>query len=166
MKPIIIASSEWNSGHLVKIGWSSIEELLCIQDDGNVLIYDMFSNYQHTFRMGQEAQDSKVIEARIFTSGMGTTGIAVLTASYRMFVVNSYKEPKVRRLSSVSGYVAPTAWEVVSEERNTRVLFARGSELYVLNESEQRAIQKHIDLGDDTSLMWQWPSRNHKENWP
>ncbi|RZF45723.1 hypothetical protein LSTR_LSTR005018 [Laodelphax striatellus] len=67
----LISSFKWNSGHLVKIGWSSIEELLCIQDDGNVLIYDMFSNYQHTFRMGQEAQDSKVIEARIFTSGMG-----------------------------------------------------------------------------------------------
>ncbi|XP_039291085.1 vacuolar protein sorting-associated protein 16 homolog [Nilaparvata lugens] len=59
----------------------------------------------------------------------------------------------INLLIFVLGYVAPTAWEVVSEDRHTRVLFARGSELYVLNESDQRAIQKQIDLGADNSLI-------------
>jgi hypothetical protein len=35
------------------MGWSHQEELLCIQEDGMVLIYDMFGNYQHTFSMGE-----------------------------------------------------------------------------------------------------------------
>lgn len=35
------------------MGWSHQEELLCVQEDGMVLIYDMFGNYQHTFSMGE-----------------------------------------------------------------------------------------------------------------
>ena len=48
----------------------------------------------------QEAKDTKLIEAKIFTSHNGT-GVAVLTSSYRIFLVNSIKEPKVRRLAEV-----------------------------------------------------------------
>jgi hypothetical protein len=48
----------------------------------------------------QEAKDTKIIEAKIFASLNGT-GIAVLTSSYRIFLVNSVKEPKVRRLAEV-----------------------------------------------------------------
>jgi hypothetical protein len=49
----------------------------------------------------QEAKDTKLIEAKIFTSLNGT-GVAVLTSSYRIFLVNNVKEPKVRRLAEVS----------------------------------------------------------------
>jgi hypothetical protein len=48
----------------------------------------------------QEAKDTKLIEAKIFTSLNGT-GVAVLTSSYRIFLVNSVREPKVRRLAEV-----------------------------------------------------------------
>jgi hypothetical protein len=48
----------------------------------------------------QEAKDMKVIEAKIFTNLNGT-GVAVLTSSYRIFLVNSVKVPKVQRLAEV-----------------------------------------------------------------
>lgn len=48
-----ISSIVWSSGQIIQLGWSSAEDLLCIQDDGSVLIYDMFGAYQHTFSMGQ-----------------------------------------------------------------------------------------------------------------
>jgi len=48
-----ISSIVWSSGQIIQLGWSSTEDLLCIQDDGSVLIYDMFGTYQHTFSMGQ-----------------------------------------------------------------------------------------------------------------
>lgn len=44
---------QWNNGQLVAMGWSHQEELLCIQEDGQVLRYDMFGTYQHTFSMGE-----------------------------------------------------------------------------------------------------------------
>ncbi|XP_075231443.1 vacuolar protein sorting 16 [Lycorma delicatula] len=149
----LISSFKWNSGQIVQLGWSTTEDLLCVQDDGCVLIYDMFSNYQHTFRMGQEAQDMKVIEAQIFMSGMGTTGVAVLTSAFHIFLVNSFKEPKLRRLPEVQGHLAPTAWVIISEARHTRVLMARGSELYSLNESETYPMPKNVDFGEEGSLI-------------
>lgn len=79
------------------MGWSDADELLCVQDDGLVLIYDMFGNYQHTFSMGQEAKDTRVIDARIFPSSAGT-GVAVMTSNFRVFLINSIKEPKNRQL--------------------------------------------------------------------
>jgi hypothetical protein len=48
----------------------------------------------------QEAKDRKLIEAKIFTSLNGT-GVAVLTSSYHIFLVNNVKEPKIRRLAEV-----------------------------------------------------------------
>lgn len=45
------------------MGWSDGEQLLCVQESGDVLIYDMFGNYQKTFSLGQEVRDTKVVQA-------------------------------------------------------------------------------------------------------
>lgn len=82
------------------MGWSENEELICVQDDGLVLIYTMFGIYQHTFSMGQEAKDTKVIDAKVFSSASGT-GIAVMTKNFRLFLVNSVKDPKNRQLPEI-----------------------------------------------------------------
>lgn len=73
---------------------------MCIKDDGTVLIYDMFGTMQHMFSMGEEASVTKIIEAKVFPSSTGT-GIAVLTSKYRVFLVNSVKDPKVRQLPQI-----------------------------------------------------------------
>jgi vacuolar protein sorting-associated protein 16 len=49
---LLILSLQWNSGNIIELGWSSSEELLCVQSDGIVLRYDLFGNYKHTFGMG------------------------------------------------------------------------------------------------------------------
>ena len=38
---------------MLALGWSCTEELLCIQDDGTVLVYDLFGSFKRTFGMGQ-----------------------------------------------------------------------------------------------------------------
>lgn len=148
-----ISSIVWSGGQIIQLGWSSTEDLLCIQDDGSVLIYDMFGAYQHTFSMGQEAKDTKLIEAKIFTSLNGT-GVAVLTSSYRIFLVNNVKEPKVRRLAEVPSLsVPPSSWTIISEDRQTRVLVAKDRELYVLKQSEQHALPVVPDFTDPVSSI-------------
>lgn len=82
------------------MGWTDTEELLCVQDDGVVLIYSMFGQYQHKFSMGQEANDTKVIDAKIYATTQGT-GVAVMTTNFRIFIVNNYKDPKVRLLPEI-----------------------------------------------------------------
>ena len=44
---------QWESGTVIHLAWSSTEELLCIQDDGQVLVYDIFGNIKRHFSMGQ-----------------------------------------------------------------------------------------------------------------
>ena len=44
---------QWNSGPIMKMGWSVSEDLLFVRDDGVVLVYDLFLNFERTFSMGQ-----------------------------------------------------------------------------------------------------------------
>lgn len=44
---------QWKSGPVVHLGWSVNDELLCVQEDGTVLIYDLFGSFKRHFSMGQ-----------------------------------------------------------------------------------------------------------------
>lgn len=96
----LISSFEWNSGSLLKMGWSDTEELICVQEDGIVLRYNMFGEFQHKFSLGQEVKDTKVIDARIFASSFGT-GVAVMTTKFRISLVNSVTVPKTQLLAEM-----------------------------------------------------------------
>lgn len=50
----------------------------------------------------QEAKDTKAIECKIFNSYNGT-GIAILTSTYRIFVINNVDDPRVRKMAEVPG---------------------------------------------------------------
>ncbi|XP_076030223.1 vacuolar protein sorting 16 isoform X2 [Oratosquilla oratoria] len=167
-----ISTFKWSSGYLICLGWSRSEDLVCVQDDGAVLLYDMFGVYQHTFNMGSEAKDTRVSDAKIFTSYQGT-GVAVLTKSNRVFVVNNISEPRTRKYPDISGGQV-LCWCVIREERSTTVLVSLG-DLYSLNPMDQRpqplspewnepgnciidmavsVNSRHIALLADTGKLW------------
>lgn len=83
------------------MGWTNDEELLCIQEDGMVVIHNMFGKYLHAFSISQKLQDTKVIDAKIFISPQNFTGVAVMASNFKVFVVNNIKEPKTRQLSDL-----------------------------------------------------------------
>ncbi|KAK6631655.1 hypothetical protein RUM44_006184 [Polyplax serrata] len=168
-----ISSILWNNGTLIQIGWSSEEELLCLKDDGTVLIYDMFGTRQGLFTMGEDVSVTKIIEAKIFPSVMGT-GIAVLTSKYRVFLVNSVKDPKVKQFPQIPNSSEPlNGWEIISE-RETSVIISKGKDLFLLKQSvnpirkepnfseNYRGIidmcvsldNKHLALLSDSMMLW------------
>eukprot|EP00057_Strongylocentrotus_purpuratus_P030253 XP_781126.3 PREDICTED: vacuolar protein sorting-associated protein 16 homolog [Strongylocentrotus purpuratus] len=99
-----ISRINWDSGNVIHIGWSLSEDLLCIQDDGTVLVYNIFGKYQRNFNMGQESRESKVIESKVFhNTSYGGTGVAVLTGTYRIYVVNDVHNPASRKMMEVPG---------------------------------------------------------------
>ncbi|PKU46798.1 hypothetical protein llap_2882 [Limosa lapponica baueri] len=49
---LLLASIPWKSGQLVQLGWTASEDLLCIQEDGTVLIYNLFCEFKRHFSMG------------------------------------------------------------------------------------------------------------------
>ncbi|KAL5009442.1 hypothetical protein ScPMuIL_011747 [Solemya velum] len=169
-----ISQMRWNSGNVVQFGWSCTEDLLCVQDDGVVLIYDLFLNFKRTFGMGQEAKEVKVLDCRIFNSFQGT-GIAVLTSTYRMFIINSVDEPRIQRLAEVPGLQnVPSSWTILNIDRQSRALVAKGADLFLVDRGGQYQMQtpevtmefgayidmavsfnnKYIALYTDTGVIW------------
>ncbi|EZA48287.1 Vacuolar protein sorting-associated protein 16-like protein [Ooceraea biroi] len=132
----LTAKLQWSSGQLISFGWSQQEELLCVQDDGMVLIYDMFGTYQHTFSMGNAAKDTKVIDAKFFTT-LNSTGIAVLTSTNRIFLVNNVSEPKVRPVTDVPRYGSIDCWCMVHCDRETQVILSNREGVFVIHQSHQ-----------------------------
>ena len=47
-----VSCPQWKSGQLVQLGWTASEDLLCIQKDGTVLIYNLFCEFKRHFSMG------------------------------------------------------------------------------------------------------------------
>lgn len=45
-------SLQWKSGPVVALGWSAEEELLCVQEDGAVLVYGLHGDFRRHFSMG------------------------------------------------------------------------------------------------------------------
>lgn len=75
-----------------------MEELICVQDDALVFIYDMFGNEKDSYSMGQEASLTKIVDAKIFQSSTGT-GVAVMTTNGRVFLKqNNTKKNNTSRL--------------------------------------------------------------------
>ncbi|CAL7934755.1 unnamed protein product [Xylocopa violacea] len=141
----LTAKLQWSGGQLVLLGWSQQEELLCVQDDGMVHIYDMFGAYQHAFTMGNEVKDTKVLEAKFFVSYSGT-GIAVLTSTNRIFLVNNVVEPKVRQISEIPRYGGPIeCWCLVHYDRETCVILSNRDGIFLINQSSQNATHIPFD---------------------
>ncbi|XP_064643681.1 vacuolar protein sorting-associated protein 16 homolog [Lineus longissimus] len=170
----LLSQIRWSSGRILDIGWSETEDLLCVQDDGSVLVYDIFGNFSKTFGMGNDAKETKCLECRIFRSYNGT-GIAVLTGTYRIFVINSVQDPRIRRLTDVPGLnKPPSSWLMMTLDRNSKALVAVESRLYYLDHGGQYEEQhpefkspinsiiemaasynnKYIALFSDTGILW------------
>lgn len=170
-----IANFRWNSGLVIGLAWSDTEDLVCVQDDGQVLIYSMFCEFKSTFTMGTECRESKVLEFKIFQSSAGT-GLVVLNGLYRFYVVNNIYEIKLRRLAEVPGLkTAPSSWCVLTHERDARVLVASENEIYLLKVGGECSLQhptnlqakvtafiemtaslnsKHVALYTDIGVIW------------
>uniref|UniRef100_A0A672YPR7 Vacuolar protein sorting-associated protein 16 homolog n=1 Tax=Sphaeramia orbicularis TaxID=375764 RepID=A0A672YPR7_9TELE len=135
-----IASFPWKSGPVVQLGWTVSDELLCIQEDGSVLIYDLFGSFKRHFSMGQEVVQSQVVQAKVFHSPYGT-GVAIVTGSSRFTLATNIDDLKLRRLPEVPGLQgAPSCWAVLTQDRQTKVLLSNGPDLYVVDNTSCTAV--------------------------
>ncbi|CAH2306655.1 vacuolar sorting-associated 16 homolog [Pelobates cultripes] len=171
---VLLSSILWKSGQVVHLGWTVTEDLLCIQDDGTVLIYDIFCEFKRHFSMGNEVKQNQVLEAKVFHSEY-RTGIAILTSALTFTLTSNIDELKLRRMPEISGSkIPPTCWAVLFQDRVTLVLVAVDKDLYLLDNTTcsvltlpgispmagaylQMSVSfnyKHIALFTDTGYMW------------
>ncbi|XP_068165309.1 vacuolar protein sorting-associated protein 16 homolog [Antennarius striatus] len=171
---VAVTSFPWKSGPVVHLGWTVSDELLCIQEDGSVLIYDLFGSFKRHFSMGQEVVQSQVLEAKVFHSPYGT-GVAIVTGSSRFTLATNIDDLKLRRLPEVPGLQGkPSCWVVLTQDRQTKVLLSNGPELYILDNTSCTAVfppglspqsggivhmcvsfsYKYLALFTDTGQLW------------
>ncbi|XP_056606714.1 vacuolar protein sorting-associated protein 16 homolog [Triplophysa dalaica] len=128
-----MASFPWKSGLVKQLGWTVSDDLLCVQEDGTVLVYDLLGGYKKHFSMGNEVSQSQVMETKIFHSPYGT-GVAILTGALRFTLATNIDDIKLKRLPEVPGLEgAPTCWAVLTQDRQSKVLVANGSHLFILD---------------------------------
>uniref|UniRef100_A0A8C7KYG4 Vacuolar protein sorting-associated protein 16 homolog n=1 Tax=Oncorhynchus kisutch TaxID=8019 RepID=A0A8C7KYG4_ONCKI len=128
-----MASFPWKSGPVRQLGWTVCDDLLCIQEDGTVLIYDLFGAFKRHFSMGNEVVQNQVLEAKVFHSPYGT-GVAIVTGASRFTLATNIDDLKLRRLPEVPGLQgAPSCWAVLTQDRQTKVLLANRADLYILD---------------------------------
>jgi len=169
------ATVKWDGGKLIKMGWSNVEELVCVAEDGAVYVYDMFGDFKKQFTLGLEIQRSYVIDACIFMSNYGT-GVCVLTGDYQFFTVNNINDVKLKRMQCPFSIEAPpSCWAVLNlpDEQGSKVLMAIDSIVYELDSFQSKTKnppvshpvtsfiemtvsfnQKYIAMFADTGLLW------------
>ncbi|KAM4626873.1 vacuolar protein sorting-associated protein 16 homolog [Discoglossus pictus] len=130
---VLLSTMSWKSGQVVHLGWTVTEDLLCIQEDGTVLIYDIFCVFKRHFSMGSEIKQNQVLEAKVFHTEYGS-GIAILTGALKFTLTSNIEELKLRRMQDIPGPKSrPTSWTVLFQDRITSVLLAMGKDLYLLD---------------------------------
>ncbi|KAM7426316.1 Vacuolar protein sorting-associated protein 16 [Porites harrisoni] len=53
-----LATVKWDGGPIIQMGWSVTEDLLCVADDGTVMVYDIHGAIKKTLSMGQQLHRS------------------------------------------------------------------------------------------------------------
>lgn len=148
----LVNTLRWNSGKIKKMGWSNTEDLLFVQEDGVVIVYDYFLNFKRTFGMGQEAKDVKVLDVRIFNSYKGT-GIAVLTSTFRIFITNSVDDIRLKRLAEIPGLnSAPASWDILTMAGQSQALVAKDNELFLIDHGGQYQ-QQTVEVGQQVEAF-------------
>ncbi|XP_044761312.1 vacuolar protein sorting-associated protein 16 homolog [Coccinella septempunctata] len=149
-----ITSFKWTRRPIVKMGWSNEEKFVCIQEDGMIVIHDIFGKFLHTFLISQRAQELKVVDAKLFTSPQNCTGVAVLTSNDKVFLVNNILDPKCRQLSELPKGLKPYCWVVIAEEPQTEILMACGKELYRLKQDEHHtSVMLEPDISNEYTTI-------------
>ncbi|MEJ1278760.1 VSP16 CORVET/HOPS core subunit [Cricetulus griseus] len=137
-----LASLLWKSGPVVALGWSAEEELLCVQEDGAVLVYGLHGDFRRHFSMGNEVLQNRVLDARIFHTEFGS-GVAILTGAYRFTLSANVGDLKLRRMPEVPGLQsAPSCWTTLCHDRVTHILLAVGPDLYLLDHATCSTVEK------------------------
>ncbi|KAJ2692778.1 Vacuolar protein [Coemansia sp. RSA 1285] len=77
--------------------WNSREELVCVQEDGNVRVFSLGGQQEPTttFSLGPEAREAGIVDCRFWDQGF-----VAMTGAFRFVYVNDIGEPKPRMLGA------------------------------------------------------------------
>ena len=103
-----LASIKWNY-KVVSMNWSADERLVCVLDDGNVLILSMDGELLNTFSLGSTFASDKVGDCFIWPNGL----VARTAQSYKFVAITNFDQPRVFHLPEIELERPPRCISVV-----------------------------------------------------
>eukprot|EP01102_Stenamoeba_stenopodia_P011451 TRINITY_DN351_c0_g1_i4.p1 TRINITY_DN351_c0_g1~~TRINITY_DN351_c0_g1_i4.p1 ORF type:complete len:422 (+),score=90.51 TRINITY_DN351_c0_g1_i4:115-1380(+) len=146
----LISRFPWESGRLVQMGWSTKEQLICVLEDGTILLYTVHGELLSQYTV-HEMHGQTVIDCRIWGGG-----VVLLTSHMQLYAVYDIQElPFTRVLADPRLDEAPTSWTIIEPQftmsQTVEVLIANklGSVIVV---TADRAEDQKISLGPFTKM--------------
>ncbi|KAJ1801027.1 Vacuolar protein [Coemansia sp. RSA 2399] len=110
---------------IAAFSWNSREELVCVQEDGNVRVFSLGGQEPTSFSLGAEAREAGVVDCKFWDQGF-----VAMTGAQRFVYVNDICEPKPRLVADAQLVEPPCSWAVVAPHltlsHHVEVLVATG----------------------------------------
>lgn len=110
-----LAEMMWDGEEIAAMGWTDNEELLCVQDDGKGVLYNMHGEYLYQFSAGRDVRDQGVAECFIWGSGL-----VLLTREHQLFWVCDFEHAHCELLPDPYLTAAPTCMTIIEPELTGR----------------------------------------------
>ncbi|KAI8609043.1 Vps16, N-terminal region-domain-containing protein [Chytriomyces sp. MP71] len=128
---IQVSAHLYHPGRIVRMFWSSSEQLVCAVDAGTIRVLDCWGD-AISFSLGSDTRDFGILD--VVVSGKGLVAMA---GNFRLYVVDSLAEPRPRLLPDAGLSAQPHAWAVMSplhtSSQQPEVLLAVKSTLLLID---------------------------------
>ncbi|KAJ2611801.1 Vacuolar protein [Coemansia sp. RSA 1365] len=130
----VIGRIEYEGPHIAGLCWTSSEEeqLICVQEDGNVRVFSLSGREPVSFSLGVEAKEKGIIDCRFWDQGF-----VAMTSDFRLIYIADTNEPKPRMLADPGINEPPHCWAVVPPQvtlsRHVEVLMAVGQTILAVD---------------------------------
>jgi WD40 repeat protein len=91
----LISETYWQHASLIKMGWNSSEQLICVLNDGNVHIYSMKGERISTFSLPAACRTDGVADCIIWSEGL----VVRTGGRSELFAVLNFADPRPVRLA-------------------------------------------------------------------
>ncbi|KAG8808442.1 hypothetical protein FRC19_005900 [Serendipita sp. 401] len=143
-----LATINWELSKVVSLGWTSSEQLVVLNEDGQYRLYDLQGTYR-SFSLGSEAAETGVMDAKIFEAGL-----VALTGQMSFLEVRGWEGQKPGVLSAPVMTVPPISWIVLppdqTNSRHAEVVMSVEGTIYTCDNLEH--IDQHMDGGPFTHI--------------
>ncbi|KAK9907253.1 hypothetical protein WJX75_000093 [Coccomyxa subellipsoidea] len=109
-----LAAFVWDHGRVAGLGWTNEEDLLIVENGGEVHMYSMHGQkLPRSFSLGSEAAAERITDCVVYGDGL-----VALTGAHRLWTVSNLEEPRPQKLA-LSGLTEPPHCFAVIEPRHT-----------------------------------------------
>ncbi|KAJ1679542.1 Vacuolar protein, partial [Spiromyces aspiralis] len=146
-----IGKIECDGINIVGMYWTNKEELVCIQEDGQVRIFTLVGK-STTFTLGDEARERGIIDCKFWNNGL-----VAMMSNYQLITVDNFREPKPHNLAEYSFDESPRSWAIIPPHltlsHHVEVLLSIKSTILVVDAFLNQGPFSHIAVSPNGRLV-------------